>query len=204
MKKSKYFIFFLIVLSEVCTLKRELSTVDMLREMLINMGDKIDKEMPDSSSNNPAKDKTYLKIVKMYLAFDKTINEYFGSTNFEAKLRSLDGVWLWARTEPDVKSINGLYELFTRMSNQAVQGNVVFSTQQWIDFSKTILTDPNVSIPTLLDRIARLIVDQKLFFSAYQVKIGNSEIFIYYICFGNLLQVNRDVRAYACITFVNN
>lgn len=47
--------------------------------------------------------------------------------------------------------------------------NGIFPTQEWVDFAKTVIHDPNLSIPRALEHIADYIVNQNLFVSAYQV-----------------------------------
>ncbi|XP_043254593.1 uncharacterized protein LOC122398605 isoform X2 [Colletes gigas] len=112
-------------------------------------------------------DDKYLNLIKTFKAFGNELEQKFPSGGYEY-LNSLNSVWLWARTENELKSIDGLYNVFRQMQREIIDENVYLDLEKLADFSKTILHDPNASIINALTRIAEFIIYDKLFMVSYQ------------------------------------
>lgn len=149
-------------------IKNDASPIDIVRETLLNLEKELRKDLANQQKwmNVEAREK-YLHLIKVYKRFGNQVDEQFPLK--ENYLRSLDSLWLWARAQNEIKGVNGLYGVFRQMQREIVELNAPINAKQLTNFAETILRDPNAAIPRALDRIATLIVNEKLFIAAFQV-----------------------------------
>ncbi|XP_033224884.1 uncharacterized protein LOC117177907 isoform X2 [Belonocnema kinseyi] len=150
----------LLFLETNAIVKKEPSKIDSLRQALLEQGDDLH---PDYLQNNGS----VYNLVKVFKVFGDKADNAFPSLP-EQHLDTLNSVWLWARTQIEMRRINALYMKFRQMQLDITDKNGIFPTQAWVDFAKTVIHDPNLSIPRALEHIADYIVNQNLFVSAYQ------------------------------------
>ncbi|XP_046814386.1 uncharacterized protein LOC124422239 isoform X3 [Vespa crabro] len=147
--------------------KNDISLIDELRHELIELEVTLKKEL-DNPKWTLAKDyDIYLYIIKFYKNFCNYIEQLFPN-NRQIHLNSLNSLWIWARTQQETTGIDELYMIFREMQHEVVDLNITVNMKRLTNFAKTILNEPNASIPKALQRIADYIVNQKLFISAYQ------------------------------------
>ena len=151
----------LLFLGTNALVKKEHSVIDSLRQALLKQGDDLN---PDYLRKNGS----VYNLVKVFKVFGDKTDKIFPSPP-DQYLEGLNSVWLWARTQIEMRRINGLYMRFRQMQVDITEKNGIFPTQEWVDFAKTVISDPNFSIPRALEHIADYIVNQNLFVSAYQV-----------------------------------
>lgn len=147
--------------------KTNISLIDELRHELLKFETILKKELDNPKWALAEDSDKYLYVIKLYKKFCNHIEELFPN-NHQIHFNSLDSLWIWAKTQEETKGINGLYMIFRQMQHEIVDENAPVNVKQLTNFAKTILSDPNASIPKALDRIADYIVNQKLFISAYQ------------------------------------
>ncbi|XP_072747595.1 uncharacterized protein Orion isoform X2 [Anoplolepis gracilipes] len=149
-------------------IKNDASTVDLLRQTLLHLEKELKKDLTDERKwMNVEEQEKYLYLIKAYKKFGNQVDEQF-PLDRQNHLTSLDSLWLWARTQSEVKNVNGLYGVFRQMQREIVELNAPINVKQLANFAETILRDPNAAIPRALDRIANLIVNEKLFIAAFQ------------------------------------
>ncbi|KAK2580573.1 hypothetical protein KPH14_007697 [Odynerus spinipes] len=147
--------------------KNNISLIDELRHELLKLEVTLQRELNNPKWISAEETDKYLYVIKFYKKFCNHIEELFPN-NYQIHLNSLDSLWIWARTQQETKGIDGLYMIFRQMQREIVDRNTPVNVKQLTNFAKTILSDPNASIPKALERIADYIVHQKLFVSAYQ------------------------------------
>lgn len=154
-------------------IKNDASPIDIIRETLLNLEKELRKDLANQQKwmHVDAREK-YLYLIKAYKKFGNQVDEQF-PLNQGNHLSSLDSLWLWARAQNEIKGINGLYGVFRQMQRESVELNAPINAKQLTNFAETILRDPNAAIPRALDRIATLIVNEKLFIAAFQVSNGH-------------------------------
>ncbi|XP_011646276.1 uncharacterized protein LOC105432941 [Pogonomyrmex barbatus] len=154
------------------TIKNDASSVDMVREALLRLEKDLRRDLADQQRwANVEEREKYLHLIKAYERFGNQVDERF-PLDREDHLDSLDSLWLWARAQHEIKGINGLYGLFRQMQREILELNAPIDIKQLANFAETILRDPNASIPRALDRIATLIINEKLFIAAFQVQMA--------------------------------
>jgi len=154
-------------------IRNDASTIDRLRQALLDLGREVEKDLADErkwTGGSAAEDsrEKYLYLIKAYKRFGNWVDEQFPPDQ-EDHLRSLDSLWLWARAQAEARGVNGLYGIFRQMQREIVELNAPVNAKQLANFAETILRDPDASIATALDRIANLIVNEKLFVAAFKV-----------------------------------
>ncbi|KAL6258400.1 hypothetical protein P5V15_010358 [Pogonomyrmex californicus] len=150
------------------TIKNDASSVDMVREALLRLEKDLRRDLADQQRwANVEEREKYLHLIKAYKRFGNQVDERF-PLDREDHLNSLGSLWLWARAQHEIKGINGLYGLFRQMQREILELNAPVDIKQLANFAETILRDPNASIPRALDRIATLIINEKLFIAAFQ------------------------------------
>lgn len=146
-------------------MKDNYSTIDKLRQDLLQLKDlSIGQEYQARYGGN----EIYEKIITTYDNYGLKL-DYETPNIGKRNLNSLGSMWLWARAQNDMRTIDGLYMTFRQKLHDTVQKRQQFKTQQWITFADVILNDPNVAVPDSLKRISDLIIEQNLFVAAYQV-----------------------------------
>ncbi|XP_024893240.1 uncharacterized protein LOC112468347 [Temnothorax curvispinosus] len=157
-----------LVVAAFAAIKNDASPVDLARQTLLNLEKELRTDLANQQkwTNVEARDK-YLHLIKAYKRFGNQLDERFPRDR-ESYLSSLDSLWLWARAQNEIESVNGLYGVFRQMQREIVDLNAPVNAKQLTNFAETILRDPNAAIPRALDRIATLIVNEKLFIAAYQ------------------------------------
>lgn len=145
---------------------KEFTQVDKLRQTVMRMDD--ENEEPQSNSWN--KDISYYDLIKKYKDIGDDMDRQFPD-DIEPHLEVLNSLWLWARTQSEMRSIDGIYMTFRKMQQDLLEKQVPLNIKEWANFAKTVLSDANASIPPALERIADFIVNQYLFVSAYKVYI---------------------------------
>lgn len=148
--------------------KNDVSTIDGLRQQLLQLEKELENDLTSPKWTNLETREKCLHLIKAYKMFGNNLDQQF-PLDREDYLRSLDLLWLWARTQSESKGINGLYMVFRQMQREIVNMNAPINVKQLVNFAETILRDPNASIPRAIDRIANLIVEGKLFIVAFQV-----------------------------------
>ncbi|XP_011334848.1 uncharacterized protein LOC105277865 isoform X2 [Ooceraea biroi] len=150
------------------TIKNDASTIDRLRQNLLNLEKDVIKDLDNGRKwTNTETEEKYLYLIKEYQAFGNQVDEKF-PLDRQDYLRSLDSVWLWARAKVELESINGLYEVFRQMQREITHLQAPINIKQLVNFAETILRDPNASIPRMIDRVASMIINEKLFIVAFQ------------------------------------
>lgn len=158
-----------LALTTFASIKNDASTVDRLRQALIDLEKELTKDLTDERKwmNVESREK-YLYLIKAYKRFGNRVDEQF-PLDRQDHLHSLDSLWLWARAQSEAKGVNGLYGIFRQMQREIVDMNMPINPEQLGIFAETILRDPNASIVRALDRIANLIINEKLFIAAFKV-----------------------------------
>ncbi|XP_076232515.1 chemokine-like protein orion isoform X2 [Calliopsis andreniformis] len=142
--------------------------IDQMRHKLIEHGKMLEKELFNPRLNVIGlEEEKYLQLIQSFKTFGNELEQKFPTDRSEY-LNSLNSVWLWARTENELKAINGLYNIFRQMQREIIDQQAYFDLQKLADFSRTILYDLNASMVRSLTRINEFIVHDKLFISAYQ------------------------------------
>lgn len=150
-------------------IKNDASTVDKLRQTLLHLEKDLIRNLDDRRRwTNTETQEKYLYLIKAYQTFGNQANEQF-PVNREEHLRPLDSLWLWARAKIELDSINGLYEVFRQMQREMIHLHAPINIEQLVNFAETILRDPNASVPRMIDRVASIIINEKLFLAAFQV-----------------------------------
>ncbi|XP_014222968.1 uncharacterized protein LOC106649836 isoform X2 [Trichogramma pretiosum] len=136
---------------------KEFTLVDTLRQKLLTLN-----EEPWNGESS------LLNLVKIYNGFGNDLDEAFPKSP-EDHLGLLDTLWLWARTQSELRSVEGLYTNFRRMQNQSLeQQDSPLDLKRWKNFADTVLRDVNAAVPEALARIAQFVVTDRLFMYAYQ------------------------------------
>ncbi|XP_029173505.1 uncharacterized protein LOC114942330 isoform X2 [Nylanderia fulva] len=149
-------------------IKNDASTIDVLRQNLLYLEKELKADLANNRKwSNVEEREKYLHLIEAYKEFGNLVDEQF-PLNRRDYLNSLDSLWLWARAQNELKGINGLYGVFRQMQREIVDLNAPVNVKQLANFAETILRDPNAAIPRALDRIANLIVNEKLFIAAFQ------------------------------------
>ncbi|KAL6436597.1 hypothetical protein ACFW04_004812 [Cataglyphis niger] len=150
------------------TIKNDASTIDLLRQALLYLEKELRKDLADERKwINVEERHKYLHLIEVYKRFGNLVDKQF-PLDRQDHLNSLDSLWLWARAQSEAKGVNGLYGVFRQMQREIVELNAPININQLANFAETILRDPNAAIPRALDRIANLIVNEKLFIAAFQ------------------------------------
>ncbi|XP_012256460.2 uncharacterized protein LOC105686340 isoform X2 [Athalia rosae] len=152
----------------------QLSEVDHLRQELVEVDSELLQKLdiPVIASTPEMLSKSISMIVEDYSKFGDKLEEQF-PMNRETHLDDLKSVWAWARSEIVLRGIDGLYTTFRRMQQLSMETHSPADDGTWRDFAETILNDPQASVPAALSQIFDLIVDEKLFISAYQEASGS-------------------------------
>lgn len=156
------------------TFKNDASTIDVLRQGLLYLEKELRKDLADERKwINVEERHKYLHLIEVYKRFGNLVDKQFPLDRRD-HLNSLDSLWLWARAQSEAKGVNGLYGVFRQMQREIIELNAPININQLANFAETILRDPNAAIPRALDRIANLIVNEKLFIAAFQVSSRNT------------------------------
>ncbi|XP_046744714.1 uncharacterized protein LOC124410410 isoform X2 [Diprion similis] len=172
-KMDGYFkiVFLLSLTSAVIAIKNgiQLSEVDVVRHDLMKVESDLVQRLNISSTmyNSETRKKAVTMIIEAYAKFGSLVDDEFPNTR-EKHLEPLQSLHVWAKAENILRNINGLYTTFRRLQQTSIESHSPVDEETWKDFSKTILFDANVSILTALYEIFDLIVDEKLYASAYQ------------------------------------
>ena len=142
--------------------------IDEMRHKLLQREKVLEKELLNPRLNVLGlDDEKYLRLIQSFKTFGNELEEKFPSGGYEY-LSSLSSVWLWARTENELKGIDGLYNVFRQMQREITEEQAYLDLQKLADFSEIVLHDPNASIVGTLARVTEFVVRDKLFVSAYQ------------------------------------
>lgn len=150
---------------------KEFTQIDKLRQTILRM----DQENKEPRANTWRKETSYLDLIRTYKDLGDDIDRQF-PVSLEAHLDVLNSLWLWARTQSELRSVDGIYMTFRKMQQDVLAQRTPFDVKQWTNFARTVLSDANAAVPPALERIADFIVNSKLFVSAWQVaeKLGLS------------------------------
>lgn len=86
------------------------------------------------------------------------------------KLERLDSVWALQLAYADLRSIFALYESFRRFQRQqTAPGRIPAPKQAWLDFTNSVLNDPQNGVQEALDRLAE-IMEKDLYTSVVKVR----------------------------------
>ncbi|EGI67358.1 hypothetical protein G5I_04001 [Acromyrmex echinatior] len=157
-----------LAIAAFAAIKNDASSIDTIRQALLFL----EKDLREDLANqqkwmNVEEREKYLHLIKTYKRFGNQIDEQF-SPDRKDYLNSLDSLWLWARAQNEMKGVNGLYGVFRQMQREIVDLNASINAKQLANFAETILRDANAAIPLALDRIANLIVNEKLFIVSFK------------------------------------
>ncbi|XP_076627386.1 chemokine-like protein orion isoform X2 [Colletes latitarsis] len=172
MKETKVITSLLLFLSVIWRVRsafdNNATRIDEMRYKLFQLEKTLERNISEAGLGVIGfEDDKYLNLIKTFKAFGNELEQKFPNGGYEY-LNSLNSVWLWARTENELKSIDGLYNVFRQMQREIIDENAYLDLQKLADFSKTILHDPNASIINALTRIADFIIHDKLFMVSYQ------------------------------------
>lgn len=152
-----------------CGYKQGITLIDQMRNKMLEHEKILEKDLfnPRFDVFGADEEKKYLYLIKSFKTFGNELEQKFPNDNYEY-LSPLSSVWLWARTENELREINELYNVFRHMQHEIIDKNAYLDLQKLADFSEIILHDPNASRLRALIRVADFIVQDKLFVSAYQ------------------------------------
>ncbi|XP_043516157.1 uncharacterized protein LOC122531915 isoform X4 [Frieseomelitta varia] len=150
-------------------IKYDTTLIDEMRNKLLRLEKTLERDLFHSRLHEFENDGQgkYIWLIKSFKKFGDELERNF-STNGSENLNALNPIWLWARTENELKGVDGLYRVFRMMQQEIVNGEAALDIPKLVDFLDTILHDANASIVRALGRISDLIVNEKLFVSAYQ------------------------------------
>ncbi|CAL7947527.1 unnamed protein product [Xylocopa violacea] len=148
-------------------IKYDTTVIDEMRNKLLRLERRLEKDLFNSRLRVIEADdeSTYLWLIKQFKIFGDELDEKVPNDGHEY-LNALNPIWLWARTDNELKSIDGLYKIFRIMQQESNREN--FDITKLVNFLDTILHVPNASIVRTLDRIGDIIVNEKLFIAANQ------------------------------------
>lgn len=161
MGQRHFFSICLLIIGANAVIRKEYSIIDTLRQNLFKLGDELNDEYFK-------RDNTVYNLINVYRYFGDNIEKTFDHSPDEY-VDALNTIWIWARTQTNMRRINGFYMRFREMQNEFKEKNGFVSENEWINFAKNILHDPNVAVPQALKEITDNIVRQNLFVSAYKV-----------------------------------
>ncbi|XP_076754958.1 chemokine-like protein orion isoform X2 [Xylocopa sonorina] len=158
---------FLAVTLEATDIKYDTTVIDEMRNKLLRLERRLEKDLSNLRLRVIVDDDTltYLWLIKQFKIFGDELDEKVPNDGREY-LNALNPIWLWARTDNELKSIDGLYAIFRVMQKEINMEN--FNITKLVNFLDTILHVPNASIVRTLDRIGDIIVNEKLFIVANQ------------------------------------
>ncbi|XP_017880889.1 uncharacterized protein LOC108625401 isoform X3 [Ceratina calcarata] len=145
------------------------TVIDQIRNELLRLEKSLERDLFDPRLNvfEGREQEKYMWLIKSFKNFGDELESNYSSNGYE-NLNALSSIWLWARTESELKAVDGLYRVFRLMQREIITGNAPLELSKLNDFLNIILHDPNASIVRTLERISNLIVQEKLFVSAYQ------------------------------------
>lgn len=172
MKKPKVIVC-LLFLSVIWRVKSDFNNdataIDEMRHKFLQLEKILETDLLDTKLNVVTfANNKYLHLIKSFKTFGNELEQKFSTNGYEY-LNSLSSIWLWARTEVELKSIDWLYKVFRQMQSEIIDENAYLDLQKLAGFSETILHDPNASITNALTRIAEFIIHDKLFISVNKV-----------------------------------
>lgn len=162
------FLFFCIIWGTM-GIKYDTTLIDKMRNKLLQLEKTLERDLFHSRLHEFEDGGKYLWLIKSFKKFGDELERNFSTNGYE-NLNALSSIWLWARTENELKGIDGLYQVFRTMQQEIVGRKIPLDIPKLSDFWDIILHDPNASIIRALTRIGDLIVHEKLFVSAYQVQ----------------------------------
>ena len=148
-------------------IKYDTTLIDKMRNKLLQLEKTLERDLFHSRLHEFEDGGKYLWLIKSFKKFGDELERNFSTNGYE-NLNALSSIWLWARTENELKGIDGLYQVFRTMQQEIVGRKIPLDIPKLSDFWDIILHDPNASIVRALTRIGDLIVHEKLFVSAYQ------------------------------------
>lgn len=148
-------------------IKYDTTLIDEMRNKLLQLEKTLERDLFHSRLHEFEDGGKYLWLIKSFKKFGDELEQNFSTNGYE-NLNALSSIWLWARTENELKGIDGLYQVFRTMQQEIVSRKIPLNIPKLSDFWDIILHDPNASIVRALTRIGDLIVHEKLFVSAYQ------------------------------------
>ncbi|XP_003394719.1 uncharacterized protein LOC100647415 isoform X2 [Bombus terrestris] len=160
------FLFFCIIWGTM-GIKYDTTLIDKMRNKLLQLEKTLERDLFHSRLHEFEDGGKYLWLIKSFKKFGDELERNFSTNGYE-NLNALSSIWLWARTENELKGIDGLYQVFRTMQQEIVGRKIPLDIPKLSDFWDIILHDPNASIVRALTRIGDLIVHEKLFVSAYQ------------------------------------
>ncbi|XP_012244061.1 uncharacterized protein LOC100745545 isoform X2 [Bombus impatiens] len=160
------FLFFCIIWGTL-SIKYDTTLIDKMRNKLLQLEKTLERDLFHSRLHEFEDGGKYLWLIKSFKKFGDELERNFSTNGYE-NLNALSSIWLWARTENELKGIDGLYQVFRTMQEEIVGRKIPLDIPKLSDFWDIILHDPNASIVRALTRIGDLIVHEKLFVSAYQ------------------------------------
>ncbi|XP_033205259.1 chemokine-like protein orion isoform X2 [Bombus vancouverensis nearcticus] len=160
------FLFFCIIWGTL-SIKYDTTLIDEMRNKLLQLEKTLERDLFHSRLHEFEDGGKYLWLIKSFKKFGDELERNFSTNGYE-NLNALSSIWLWARTENELKRIDGLYRVFRTMQEETVGRKIPLDIPKLSDFWDIILHDPNASIVRALTRIGDLIVHEKLFVSAYQ------------------------------------
>ncbi|XP_046425199.1 uncharacterized protein LOC124182252 isoform X3 [Neodiprion fabricii] len=172
-KMDGYFKFFFLLslITAVTAIENgiQLSKVDVIRHDLMKVESDLVQRLniPSTMYDSDMRKKSVAMIIEAYAKFGIIFDDEFPNTR-EKHLEPLQSLHIWARAENILRNIDGLYTTFRRLQQASIESHLPVDEETWKDFSETILFDANASILTALYQVFDLIVDEKLYASAYQ------------------------------------
>ena len=111
----------------------------------------------EKGDNEPRKE-TYLRLIQLYDEFGAKLDDA-ATTKHKQLLSSRNSVWLRKMKKAGIENILTLYATFRRKLNESNNKILSFNVHQWTDFAETVLKNPNVSVPSTMDRITDIVED---------------------------------------------
>ncbi|XP_058794289.1 uncharacterized protein LOC131665995 isoform X2 [Phymastichus coffea] len=151
---------------------KEFSAVDMLRKQIMELDDPRDEparsfRTSSGEERSDSKEQLLVAAIRKYKRVGDRIEREF-ATDHEQYLEVLNTLWLWARTQSELRTIESIYITYRRMQDDLVNRAEPLDARQWSNFAKTVLSDAHLSIPAAIERTSDFIVNQRLFLAANQ------------------------------------
>ena len=157
----------LVIISGIIGNRRDVTNIDQLRYKLLQLKDEF-KNIEISRDNGPGIE-TYLRLIQLYEEFCAELDDAWRIKSKHI-LISRNSLPLWQMVQDKMTYIDELYETFRQRLNGVNEKRLPFDDKQWMNFAKTVLEDPNLSVPSAMETIT----DTAEFFFTSSHEVGTN------------------------------